>query len=179
MHFLTLPSEKLLRDYPNIAIYSPLADAIKAGNLALWDKHFEEIKDLAISNGTYLTLVSARIVVVRELLRRVSMILYDANNVESLATVDGKVTATSTKERVSDGLGAIAVRHRYWTRIPFSLFQTALNVSTGTNVGMENVECWLVNLIDGGYAKGYLSHEKQTAVLSSTDAFPILSLSAR
>jgi hypothetical protein len=58
------------------------------------------------------------------------------------------------------------------TRIAFSSFQKALALSTGKEVDMDQVECWLVNAIDKGYMKGYLSHEKLTAVLSNKDPFP-------
>ena len=37
---------------------------------------------------------------------------------------------------------------------------------------MEQVECFLAMVIDSGHMKGYLSHEKQTVVLSKGNAFP-------
>ncbi|KAI8814710.1 hypothetical protein BJ742DRAFT_765927 [Cladochytrium replicatum] len=59
------------------------------------------------------------------------------------------------------------------TRIPMRVFQTALHLS-GTEVDMLEVECMLANMIDKGYMKGYLSHEKQFVVLSQKDPFPSL-----
>ncbi|KAI8912839.1 hypothetical protein EDD86DRAFT_188451 [Gorgonomyces haynaldii] len=58
------------------------------------------------------------------------------------------------------------------TRIPFQAFEKALGMSTASS--LEGVECLLVNLIDKGYIKGYLSHERQMAVLSAKDPFPEL-----
>jgi PCI domain len=36
------------------------------------------------------------------------------------------------------------------TRIAFSVFKTALELSMKTDVEMDAVECWLVNMIDKG-----------------------------
>jgi hypothetical protein len=60
------------------------------------------------------------------------------------------------------------------TRVPFIYFLKALQFSQGSATN-EQVECWLVNMIDKGFIKGYLSHEKQTAVLSQKSAFPDIS----
>ncbi|KAI8808471.1 hypothetical protein BJ742DRAFT_893344 [Cladochytrium replicatum] len=59
------------------------------------------------------------------------------------------------------------------TRMPMRLFQTALHLS-GTEADMLEVECMLANMIDKGYMKRYLSHEKQFVVLSQKDPFPSL-----
>ena len=37
---------------------------------------------------------------------------------------------------------------------------------------MDEVECILANLIFKGLIKGYISHQKQTLVLSKKDPFP-------
>ena len=39
---------------------------------------------------------------------------------------------------------------------------------------MEEAECLVANMIYKGFMKGYISHEKQTVVLSATNAFPRL-----
>ena len=57
------------------------------------------------------------------------------------------------------------------TRIPISMFHTALSVS-GIEVPEEEAECLVANMIYKGFMRGYLSHEKQMVVLSSVSAFP-------
>ena len=41
----------------------------------------------------------------------------------------------------------------------------------------DEVECLLANMIDKGYVRGYLSHEKKFLVLSQKDGFPAMSFS--
>jgi hypothetical protein len=43
-----------------------------------------------------------------------------------------------------------------------------------SSVNVDELECLLANLIDKGYMKGYLAHEKQFVVLSKADPFPAL-----
>ncbi|KAG8219046.1 hypothetical protein J3R82DRAFT_4802 [Butyriboletus roseoflavus] len=59
------------------------------------------------------------------------------------------------------------------TRIPVSLFHSSLHVS-GTDVSVDEAECFVANMIYKGYMRGYISHEKQMVVLASTNAFPRL-----
>ena len=42
----------------------------------------------------------------------------------------------------------------------------------GCEIGTDEVECILANLIFKGLLKGYISHQKQTLVLSKKDPFP-------
>lgn len=46
------------------------------------------------------------------------------------------------------------------------------------DIGMDEVECLVANLIFRRYVKGYLSHKSRVAVLSKVDAFPPLSSAA-
>ena len=57
------------------------------------------------------------------------------------------------------------------TRIAIADFHAALRLS-GMEVPMEEAECLVANMIYKGYMKGYISHEKQTVVLSGVNAFP-------
>ncbi|KIP04891.1 hypothetical protein PHLGIDRAFT_108948 [Phlebiopsis gigantea 11061_1 CR5-6] len=57
------------------------------------------------------------------------------------------------------------------TRIAIADFHMALRLS-GMEVPMEEAECLVANMIYRGYMKGYISHEKQTVVLSGVNAFP-------
>ncbi|CAA7260139.1 unnamed protein product [Cyclocybe aegerita] len=57
------------------------------------------------------------------------------------------------------------------TRIPISMFHTALAIS-GNEVPEEEAECLVANMIYKGFIRGYISHEKQMVVLASTNSFP-------
>jgi hypothetical protein len=57
------------------------------------------------------------------------------------------------------------------TRIPISLFHTALRVS-GLDVPEEEAECFVANQIYKNFMRGYISHEKQMVVLASVNTFP-------
>ncbi|TDL29378.1 hypothetical protein BD410DRAFT_779778 [Rickenella mellea] len=60
------------------------------------------------------------------------------------------------------------------TRIPIHMFHCAVRV-IGMRVDVEEVECFVANMIYKGLIKGYISHERQTVVLASNGAFPRLS----
>ncbi|KJA29706.1 hypothetical protein HYPSUDRAFT_31686 [Hypholoma sublateritium FD-334 SS-4] len=57
------------------------------------------------------------------------------------------------------------------TRIPISMFHTALKVS-GTDMTEEEAECLVANMIYRNFMRGYISHEKQMVVLAATNTFP-------
>lgn len=76
-----------------------------------------------------------------------------------------------------DANAAANTTHYRWavsdksTRIAIADFHVALRLS-GMEVPMEEAECLVANMIYRGYMKGYISHEKQTVVLSGVNAFP-------
>ena len=57
------------------------------------------------------------------------------------------------------------------TQLKLHLFQRAF-AWLGCPTDMDEVECILANLIFKGLIKGYISHQKQTLVLSKKDPFP-------
>ncbi|EJD01368.1 uncharacterized protein FOMMEDRAFT_135593 [Fomitiporia mediterranea MF3/22] len=57
------------------------------------------------------------------------------------------------------------------TRIPINMFHCATRV-VGEDVEVEEVECYLANMIYKGFIRGYISHEKQTVVLAANGPFP-------
>lgn len=59
------------------------------------------------------------------------------------------------------------------TRIPISMFHTALKIS-GNDVSVEEAECLVANQIYKNFIRGYISHEKQMVVLASVNTFPKL-----
>ncbi|ORX49263.1 hypothetical protein BCR36DRAFT_353660 [Piromyces finnis] len=57
------------------------------------------------------------------------------------------------------------------TRMKVTSFQQALKF-VGVDVKLNEVECLLAIMVDKGYIRGYISHEKSILVLSATNAFP-------
>ena len=53
------------------------------------------------------------------------------------------------------------------------MFHCAVQLA-GMGVEVEEVECYLANMIYKGLVRGYISHERQMVVLASKDAFPRL-----
>jgi hypothetical protein len=59
------------------------------------------------------------------------------------------------------------------SRLSFDVFQKGLSFSSQSKaIKMAQVECFLAGAIDAGHIKGYLSHERATAVLAKDRAFP-------
>ncbi|KDN44012.1 hypothetical protein RSAG8_05744, partial [Rhizoctonia solani AG-8 WAC10335] len=56
-------------------------------------------------------------------------------------------------------------------QVPISLFHAGF-LAAGQNMEVVEAECMVANMIHKGYIRGYISHEKQMAVLSKTAAFP-------
>ncbi|KAH8118410.1 hypothetical protein DFH11DRAFT_1839054 [Phellopilus nigrolimitatus] len=59
------------------------------------------------------------------------------------------------------------------TRIPIHMFHCAIRV-VGMRVEVEEIECFVANMIYKGLIRGYISHEKQMVVLATSSAFPRL-----
>lgn len=57
------------------------------------------------------------------------------------------------------------------TRLKLSLLESAL-AWLGEQLELDEIECILANLIYQSKIKGYLSHEKQTLIVSKADPFP-------
>jgi hypothetical protein len=59
------------------------------------------------------------------------------------------------------------------SRLSFDVFRQGLSLSSQCHsIEMAQVECFLAGAIDAGHIKGYLSHERATAVLAKDKAFP-------
>ena len=59
------------------------------------------------------------------------------------------------------------------TRISLHMFHCAVRL-VGIRVEVEEVECFIANMIYKGLIRGYISHERQMVVLASNGAFPRL-----
>ena len=61
-------------------------------------------------------------------------------------------------------------------KIKLDVFQSALSWM-GVEMGLDEIECVLANLIFKSFIKGYLSHQHRTLVLSKkSDPFPVESV---
>ena len=133
----SLPSQELLNRYQSLKIYAILAKAIRKGNLDLFDKMFSEHQATLIEWGTWLIVERTRLLVVRQLFKKIWGML----------------------EKPS--------------RLGIDVLQRGLAISANDkNLSTDDVSCLIVNLIDKGYMKGYVSFEKQVLVLSNSDPFP-------
>lgn len=144
----TLPSTQLLKPFPRLQkLFTPLAHAIKKADLRAFDVALRNGEDEFIKRRVYLTLERGRDIVLRNLLR--------------------KVFIAGGFEEAKDG--AAPVRR---TRIPITEFTAAVQMSSGEPVDSDEVECLMANMIYKNLMKGYIAHERGTAVLSKSGAFP-------
>ena len=67
--------ESLLQKYSGIAVYRPMIEAVKTGNLAQFDCSLIESERLLIKWGTLLLLERIRLMVARTLFKKVYMIM--------------------------------------------------------------------------------------------------------
>lgn len=127
----------VFEDFQSLKIYSVLITAMKQGNLYQFDKTFFEYQAILLSWGTWLVIERTRLLVIRQLFRKIWVLL----------------------EKPS--------------RLTIDTLKRGLRLSVQQEVSNEEVCCMVVNLIDRGYMKGYLSHEKQVLVLSNKSSFPL------
>jgi COP9 signalosome complex subunit 12 len=70
-----LPSRTLIKKYPSLQIYQGFVDAVHFGNLELFDAQFAEQEKILIKWGTLLVVERTRLLVVRQLFRKIWTIL--------------------------------------------------------------------------------------------------------
>ncbi|KAI9906576.1 hypothetical protein PsorP6_003822 [Peronosclerospora sorghi] len=148
-----MPSPKLLSDF-SLEEYTGLTDAIRGGNLHLFTEYLAQYQDKFIQQGVYLLIEKLRLLVLRNLFKKVLKGVYYL-----LMTVDR--------------LYRYIIRENH--QLQMQDFQLVLRVTTGDTVDMDEIECILTNLIFKGYIKGYMSHTKKILVVSKTQPFPPIS----
>ncbi|KAL9116103.1 MAG: hypothetical protein Q9227_000472 [Pyrenula ochraceoflavens] len=134
------------------AIFRPLSECIKQGDLAGFDAALAAGEAEFVKRRIYLTLERGRDIALRNLFRKVFM--------------------AGGFEESKDG--ADPVRR---TRVPVAEFAAALRLGNHMNahqvVDTDEVECFLANLIYKGLMKGYIARERGIVVLSKGGtAFP-------
>jgi hypothetical protein len=133
------PEDALLKKYHALGIYAELIASIKQGSLQRFDRVFLTHQAILIKWGTWLVFERIRILVVRQLFKKIWCMLDKPS------------------------------------RLTISVLERGISVSTGKDhTFLQDVFCLVVNLIDRGYLKGYISNEKQTVVLSNKDPFPTI-----
>jgi hypothetical protein len=74
-----IPDNKLLGKYQDLKIYFRLVQAIKIGDLASFDKTFNESQEVLIKWGTWLIIEKTRLLAIRQLFRHSWKILNETN----------------------------------------------------------------------------------------------------
>ena len=119
----TLPTKQLLAPYPRLEVlFTSLAQCIKRGDLAGFEKALASGEDEFVKRRIYLTLERGRDIALRNLLR--------------------KVYVTGGYEESKES-GALVRR----TRVPIDEFTAAVCLGTHNHVDTDEVECMLANMI--------------------------------
>ncbi|CAI4218784.1 unnamed protein product [Parascedosporium putredinis] len=142
--------QALLDPYPSLqALFHPLAQCIRRGDLHSFDVALEEHEEVFVKLRIYLALERGRDIALRNLFRKV----FIAGGFEE------------AKEQ-----GATPLRR---TRVPVAEFQAAINLkSEGDRIDTDEVECFLANMIYKNLMKGYIARDRGMVVLSKNGAFP-------
>lgn len=131
-------------------VYAPIVDALRCGDVWRYTSELQRIRGLLLKAGTYYCFETLFTLLYRNLFR---------------------LTFELEERR---------------TKAPLAVYQCALKVaasgkndddqqkdaSTNPIFPVPSVQCVFAQLIDVGYVKGYVSHEKAFIVLSANEAFP-------
>lgn len=153
-----LPSQELLDRFPDLKeVYGPFVEAIRKADIKAYDVALYEWEKKLLELNVWLVFERARELVMRGLFRRVWVPYFPAITLIFWLTWRYRRWVLSDKS----------------TRIPVHTFHTALRV-VSMRVDVEEVECFVANMIYKGLIKGYISHERQMVVLAQNGAFPRL-----
>ncbi|KAK2736851.1 COP9 signalosome (CSN) subunit [Myotisia sp. PD_48] len=150
----TLPSSKLLARFPRLErLFRPLCLCIRRGDLAGFDAAMVAGEDEFAKRKIYLPLERGRDLAVRNLFRKVFLI----------GGYDPPVNGQPPIRR---------------SRVPVTEFAAAIRLGTKkteekTRIDLDEVECYLSNMIFKNLMKGYIARERGIVVLSKGGtAFP-------
>jgi len=154
LHFLVpvrlargrFPHARLLEKYGLSAQFGPLIQAVRSGDLQSFNSQLAQQQRFFVRKGIYLILEKLKSSVYRNLFRKVHQ-FHAAQCAESGAEV--------AKQQ----------------QLPLDLLLAALRVNGSPDIGAEELECILANLIFHGRIKGYIAH-RRCVVLSKQDPFP-------
>ncbi|GBF62381.1 hypothetical protein TMEN_4921 [Trichophyton mentagrophytes] len=150
----TLPSARLLSRYPRIErLFGPLSKCIRKGDLAGVDAAMAGSENEFVKRRIYLPIERGRDLAIRNLFRKVFI----------AGGYDPPVNGQPPIRR---------------TRVPVKEFAAAMRLGTGnteqkSKVDLDEVECYLSNMIYKNLMKGYIARERGIVVLSKGGtAFP-------
>ncbi|KKY22788.1 putative cop9 signalosome complex subunit [Phaeomoniella chlamydospora] len=145
----TLPRKELLEPFPRLeALFRPLCQCIKKGDLAGFDAAMLAGEQEFVKRRIYLTLERGRDIALRNLCRKVFI----------AGGFDESKNGESPIRR---------------TRVPMAEFAAAMRLGNQTSIDDDEVECFLANLIYKNLMKGYIARERGIVVLSKGGtAFP-------
>ncbi|EGE06818.1 COP9 signalosome complex subunit 12 [Trichophyton equinum CBS 127.97] len=150
----TLPSARLLSRYPRIeSLFGPLSKCIRKGDLAGVDAAMAGSENEFVKRRIYLPIERGRDLAIRNLFRKVFI----------AGGYDPPVNGQPPIRR---------------TRVPVKEFAAAMRLGTGnteqkSKVDLDEVECYLSNMIYKNLMKGYIARERGIVVLSKGGtAFP-------
>lgn len=138
-----LPTHQLLVQYGLEREFGRLRDAVRTGNLVLFDAVLAENQAFYMQKELFLLIqIHLKSLILRTLFRRIYLVT---------AALPGAVDS----------------------RLPLANLQAGFAVfGMGAHVGRDEIECWTANLVNDGYIRGYLSHDKGVLVLSKKNPFP-------
>ncbi|KAK2740610.1 COP9 signalosome (CSN) subunit [Onygenales sp. PD_40] len=149
----TLPTHRLLAPYPDLErLYSPLSRCIKRGDLTGFDAAMQAGENEFVKRRIYLPLERGRDIALRNLFRKVFLAGgYDP-------PVNGQPPIRRTRVPVAEFAAAVRLGNKVDEKVPLDI---------------DEVECFLANLIYKNLMKGYISRERGIVVLSKGGtAFP-------
>lgn len=137
-----LPKQALLQKYGLENEYWQMTQAVRSGNLMLFEQVLEANQAFFVRKELFLLIqLQLKSLILRNLFRKVY------------------VVAMSLPDAVD-------------SRLPLGFLEVAFRVYGIECVGRDEIECFLAGLIYNGYIKGYMSHEKGVLVLSKKNPFP-------
>lgn len=138
-----LPTHQLLQQYGLDGEFGRLRDAVRTGNLLLFDAVLAENQAFYMQKELFLLIqIHLKSLILRTLFRRIYL--------------------------VTVGLPGAAD-----SRLPLANLEAGFAVfGMGGHVSRDEIECWTANLVNDGYIRGYLSHDKGVLVLSKKNPFP-------
>ncbi|PGH00783.1 hypothetical protein AJ80_09122 [Polytolypa hystricis UAMH7299] len=148
----TLPARRLLAPFPRLErLFRPLCEYIKKGDLRGFDAAMSAGENEFVKKKIYLPLERGRDIALRNLFRKVFL----------AGGFDPPINGQPPIRR---------------TRVPVTEFAAAIRLGRPagdkTPVDLDEVECFLANLIYKNLMKGYISRERGIVVLSKGGAFP-------
>lgn len=156
-----MPSKKLLDTY-NMYQFRNFAEAVRTGNLKLFNDTLAEHQEYFIQKGIYLILEQSKLLAYRNLFKR----MYESS-FPLLTFFWSYLILNTTKMRLQ-----IFEKVFHWMGIDIVINEYSWVNSTKD---LDEIECILANLIYQTWIKGYISHQARTLVVSQAKPFPPLS----